>query len=502
MKKLLFYLLSGSLLTLLSFAEPASPEPLKLVNEGPARRLPPRILGVTVSAFTERLLDQPARMAAYQAVRPAVLRFPGGSYANFYNWRDGLVEIETRPGSSDYVKFWTALARKIKRDSPKGITLDDYLGFAGKVEADIVLVPNLETSSVEEQVAWFKTLADKHILPKHIELGNEFWIAMAGDPDSLKRWPDVQTSMAVMHRYEQALRPYVGPGAKFAVQASPGAFIGAQRGGPGATSRRLFEWNDGLKPEDWFEAVTTHLYPGSTYLARYPEARTREGFFRLLMARVDSGTEQSLDELARSLKGKEIWVTEWNPQGGNFKERLPDLLTPDALLHLGTRMNLAILRQPAVTMSIYFMMHSSSDHDRSHFLSKDGTLAPLPLIQAYTWFDEAANGGVTFQRVIEPNGSVVAGMKSRNEHYRGIEGAWFRSAKAATLILHNVTDRLRRLDMASLEGRPPKLAEALLGDKMTDPTPHSAPVVRLAGENGITLPALSVARLVWEIPAK
>jgi hypothetical protein len=482
-------------------ARAADLKPMTLVNEGPARQLPQRILGASAGIFVEHVLDTPQTIAAYKAVQPAVVRFPGGSYANFYNWRSGQIEIAAHPNSSDYVKFWSNLASMVKRSFPQGIHLDDFMPFARETGADVTLVVNLETSSVEEQVAWFKTLAEKGILPKTIELGNEFWAAMAGDRDSLKRWPDVKTSMETMHRYERALRPYVGPGGKFAVQASLASFV-SERGGSGALVKRLWDWNDGLKPEDWFEAVTTHLYPGGTYLMKYPEAKTHEGFFRLMLGRVDSGTERHLDELAQQLPGKEIWVTEWNPQGGNFKDHLPDLLTPDVRMHLATRMNLAILRQPAVTQSLYFMLHSSSDHGRSHIVSADGKLEPLPAIQALTWLNMAANGGASFQRVVEAGGALIDGLKSRGDHYRSVEGAWFRSSQSATLILHNASDVPRRLTLASLNPQPPTLAEAVVADKLDDAKLHAARVQSLTIQDEVRLPALSVTRLVWSTPGK
>ncbi len=74
----------------------------------------------------------------------------------------------------------------------------------------MILVPNLETSSVDEQAAWSKQLAAEHILPSTIELGNEFYIAMGGDPASMRRWSDEPAALAVMQKYKTAPRP-LGP---------------------------------------------------------------------------------------------------------------------------------------------------------------------------------------------------------------------------------------------------------------------------------------------------
>lgn len=90
--------------------------------------------------------------------------------------------------------------------------------------ADGILVPNLETSTVGDQLARFEHLARHRVLPKLIELGNEFYLARFGDPALMRTWPDEPTAMAVMRRYEQALRPIVGEGGTIAVRSAASTF--------------------------------------------------------------------------------------------------------------------------------------------------------------------------------------------------------------------------------------------------------------------------------------
>lgn len=104
------------------------------------------------------------------------------------------MNFDPQPDSSAYLKIWAAAAGKIAQAFPNGIKLERYAPVARQMGADVMLVPNLETSTVAEQVAWFKQLAAEQILPSTIELGNEFYIAMAGDLASLGRWPDFQTA--------------------------------------------------------------------------------------------------------------------------------------------------------------------------------------------------------------------------------------------------------------------------------------------------------------------
>ena len=232
---------------------------LKLVSD--TRQLPEKIFGANADPFIEQLMNDPRKIQAITQTAPAVLQFPGGSLANYYNWRDGQLHLNLQPNSSSYYKFWVSLAAMIARGHPDGMHYEPYVSFAQQVgNADILIVPNLETSSISEQAAWFQTLASENMSPKNIELGNEFWVAMGGDPNVMKVWPDEPTSMNVMHQYVQAFAPIVGADAKFAVQAS-GASYNYQPNDPHLFFQRMIKWDEALTPADWFQAVTVHLYP-------------------------------------------------------------------------------------------------------------------------------------------------------------------------------------------------------------------------------------------------
>ena len=208
-----------------SRAQNAAPVPLSLAPSGPARLLPERLLGASAEPFYERLIGNQAKQEVLAALHPAYVRFPGGTQSNYYDWKSGLIFVTGYPNSSAYTNFWVGLSQRVDATFPNGIFLEQFKPFADTIGADVVLVPNLETAAVADQVAWFSRLASEGIVPTHIELGNEFWIAMGGDPNVEAKWPDEPTSMAIMRRYLDALRPYLPPGTRAAVQAAPGAFM-------------------------------------------------------------------------------------------------------------------------------------------------------------------------------------------------------------------------------------------------------------------------------------
>jgi len=496
---------SGLLTATVVFAQDAPPERLALRPAGEARRLPDRLLGASVEALFEHLIDNPAKVTIAKEMKVAYVRFPGGSQSNYYNWRTGLIEFNAKPTSSSYLKFWEALAPKIARAFPNGVTQHEYRQFANKIGAEVILVPNLETSSVEEQTAWFHNLKEDGDVPRHIELGNEFYIGMGNDPESMRRWPDEPTTMQVMKKYRDALQPFCPEGTKWAVQAAGSDY----RYAPSTHrwfQRRQIAWDENLHPEDWFDAVTIHLYPNHVATLGYdpgaqpePTDELRARLFRSLMARVDEGTDRALGNLARRVPGKEIWITEWDPRGGSTWNGY-DPVTTAMNMHLMARQTLAILRHREVTASLFFMLNFLPHSHNAVFLP-DGKrgFRPTGVAIALRWFDEAANGGATFQRFIEAEGRLVEGGGALKESYRKIEAGVFRSDHGVTLIVQNVSEkpRLYGLRHGSPSSAAPQRVEVLAMPNLFDSTDATPEVQTPAPAEDILLPAYSLTRIIW-----
>lgn len=481
-----------------SAAASSAASAIRLEPAGPARQLPPGIAGASSEPMIERLIGNQAKAAALKEIAPAVVRFPGGSQANFYDWETGLLDFHENSQSSQYIRFWARIAPKIARTFPDGVHLEDYMPLAREVGADVILVPNLETSTLESQTAWFKRLASQGTLPKNIELGNEFWIAMGNDLDSLRRWPDEPSAMAVMHRYEQALRPIVGPGAKFAVQAAASAFwVGPSARGP--VARRLSDWDAALRSESWFEAVTIHLYPVLEPLQRLPGGDTHDGLFHNLMARCDGGVDRAITSISSRVPGKELWITEWGAHGaGNWATQGAAPVTPPMFAQAATRMLLAILRHPEVTRELFFTLNFDPPKQSYFVRAGDGSYRPEPVAKILGWFNHAGNRGASFQRVVERGASPVSPGVSFGDSYREIEGAVFVSTGQTTLILQNAGATTRTFDPTD-GGRLPtvKSVEIIATSDLNDSERRAVQVDHVATAGPFTVPAYSVVRVVW-----
>jgi hypothetical protein len=478
---------------------------LTLKPIGKPRLLSGPFLGASTTAFYEHLLGDPAKIAALKTMAVGLDRFPGGSDANFYNWRTGLIEIQTYPNSSAYVRFWAKAAANIARGKPEGVTFEQYEAFSRQIGAQVILVPNLESSSVTDQVEWFKRLSGEGIVPRRIELGNEFWVAMGNDPASLARWPDEPTSMRIMKQYLDAIRPYLPANTKVAVQAAAGA-VDAQRGKFG---QRLRQWDEDLRPQPWFDAVTLHLYPRLREVMGDPEAGmtppTPENAMERLnamMARVDEGADLVLQDIERRLPGKEIWITEWNTRGANPAAQRgseDEPISPAMEMLTTTRMALVHLRHPSVTASLFFMYSFRPRDPHVMFVTDgQGSYAPVPTAAALRWLSDAANSGGSFQRLIQEGEQPLSGGGAKNESYLPVEGGLFESAARATLLLENASPADFSFDASTLfPGRKPSLVETLASPDLAGPEPTAAKIETQDPAEQVAIPPFSLTRIVW-----
>ena len=144
---------------------------------GEARVLPENMMGFNAAtAFYEDLLEDSIKIERTKILCPTILRFPGGSIANYYHWETGMIEIPVKENSSAYTRMMSRVASYTGRRHPTGIFVEKMALFSRNVGAEVLLVPNLETSSVARQTDWFRSMKDLGIVPRYIELGNEFWM--------------------------------------------------------------------------------------------------------------------------------------------------------------------------------------------------------------------------------------------------------------------------------------------------------------------------------------
>lgn len=224
---------------------------------------------------------------------------------------------------------------------------------------------------------------------------------------------------------------------------------------------------------------------------------------KAMMAQVDDGVERILQGMERRLPGKEIWITEWNSRGANAATQRGadvELASPAMEMLLATRMALVHLRHSSVTASLFFMYDFRPQNPFSMFVADGGGgYAPVPTAAALRWLNEAANGGGSFQRVVEEDAKPIAGEGVVHQSYLAIEGGLFQSQDRATLILENVSANAFSLYPAILvPNKQPSTIEFMSMSNLirTDKVPARIEHQVFAGS--ITITPFSVTRVVWE----
>jgi alpha-N-arabinofuranosidase len=113
-------------------------------------------------AFSEELIQLTRQLA------PSLLRFPGGSFADFYHWRDGIGPQASRPETPH---------QPGDASSRHTFGTDEALEFAERVGGELLITVNAHTGSPEEAADWVRYVNGSR--PGRVpfwEIGNEFYI--------------------------------------------------------------------------------------------------------------------------------------------------------------------------------------------------------------------------------------------------------------------------------------------------------------------------------------
>ena len=151
-------LLAAAALTAVASAGPAaaSPSPVNVtVNAGEGLGTIPATAYGLNSAVWDSQLNAPQTQDLLQQAGVQMLRYPGGSYGDIYNWQDN-----TAPGG--YVA--------------PGTDFDSFMGTVQKIGAQPILIANYGTGTPQEAAGWVQYAnITKGYGVKYWEIGNEVY---------------------------------------------------------------------------------------------------------------------------------------------------------------------------------------------------------------------------------------------------------------------------------------------------------------------------------------
>lgn len=486
------------------------------------RALPARWLGYNTPANYDIPIEDPAFRAAVKALRPHSLRFPGGTVANYYQPKAGQLDFGDHPNGSVYRKYLQENAGPASRRlHPNGVTAEQYIALCREIGADLIIVPNLETSPVEDQVAWFRRMNAAGFRPEQVEMGNEFYLALLMDPVTVRTFPDWASTLARTRQYAEALQPFMARDAKVAVQAASSRFHVPYGSGEGNARReREHKWDNDMRPEPWFQAVTSHLYPtiegsaGPGALEGLPG--NVDKVYPAFMARTDDGFDRSLRDTAARMPGKEIWVTEWGSFEPSATLGAAKVQFDGMWLHMIARGLFAQLRRREVTVSTHHALFAQGNLMSAFRRTRmdpnpdpglggrggpPGGYVPINAASVIQVFCDASRGPDAHYQRLTAEGSerIAASGTVAGEGFRDVEAARLRVGKAHTLLVQNAWHVPIEVDVSALvDAKAPvtgdviETPDLLAGLQMATPQPHA-----LAAGPRFTAPAHSLVRLRW-----
>ena len=222
--------------------------------------------------------------------------------------------------------------------------------------------------------------------------------------------------------------------------------------------------------------------------------------FQALLAHCDQGTDRVVEDLVQRLPDKEIWVTEWNTRGADYQ--IKDEPSPAMHIQLVSRMTFAMLRHREITMSLFFTLNFLRHGPAGGVFQTNGHggYEPMPHVLALRWFNEAANGGASFQRFLEPGARRIPGGGALAESYFEVEAGLFRKPKSITLIIQNCStdERVFRLPRMVPEKMPSQV-ETLSTPDLTSTSTSVIPMSQSVEAGGkVRIPIYSVTRIIWK----
>lgn len=283
--------------------------------------LKPALFGTaTYANLAGKNLNDPLLNEIMHALKPPVLRIPGGNAMNFWDWNDGLPVkydsaiqfIKNKQCQSQQfkskVKGYHNKRSRILSQQEGPLKGENWAQLAKKGGSKVIWGINVSTSTPEQTLQFMKYLKRKNIVLEMAELGNELYF----DKYSCEI-PSAKYYIAIAKEHALSVKS-IFPNAKIAVPVfSNNARVNPDPESTGLVSAR--NWNEVIaSDQSFYDAVTIHIY-------FRPFDKKELGFEHdpVKDSVIAWGAVRSAQPMMKSIinwvekywGGKEIWMTEW-----------------------------------------------------------------------------------------------------------------------------------------------------------------------------------------------
>ncbi|MFM1998579.1 MAG: hypothetical protein RL204_526 [Bacteroidota bacterium] len=252
----------------------------------------------TANTFTYQEARKEELFSTIEKIKPDLLRFPGGTIANFYH-----------PGNNNYgfkgtdtTQIVGNVSNHLKKlmSEDRGATenyLERCIELCQQTKSSVLLVANVLNGSIEELESMISTLQENKIEIEGIELGNELYLKAYK-----KRIPNVEA-------YIDLCKPF----AEYLKNAHPQIPISVcieSRGDDSIASDD--SWNAILARESFFDAVAFHYYFRCGACDQENENEKSICFIENVQKEYSEQFVKTVDNLKNLFPNKPLWLTEFN----------------------------------------------------------------------------------------------------------------------------------------------------------------------------------------------
>ncbi len=217
-----------------------------------------------------------------RAIKAPVIRWPGGCFADSYNWRDGIGPKEKRPRETNFWHEWFTKEQQQKKlpqiYDPNSFGTDDFLRFCELSGAEAYLAANVRSLPALELARWVEyvnspagttTLAETRAAAGHSQpynvrywgVGNESW-GCGGNFEPEEYASEYKRFTSWVPSYGVDLRFIASGPNEDNIDWTNRFFNKIYKGQPGADSHGIWGWSvhsyawnlSRGKTEDWMKA--------------------------------------------------------------------------------------------------------------------------------------------------------------------------------------------------------------------------------------------------------
>jgi hypothetical protein len=447
--------------------------------------------------------NNPDLAKKYSELGSQVVRFPGGTSANFYNFKTGYHDVPTIAQSQKHheqMSNTNEYTQQTKGDIG-GYRTEHFIEFQKRSKDDFSLVLNVCTQDANYTRDWLMLLKENGLEVKYVEVGNEVYFGIY--KNLITSVEDYIIKAKAHVRVVREIYPQAKIGAVISSHSfTDDSFVDTVQKNTRKDSTHI--WDNKIAGEDFYDAVVIHLYgspglPNNTPSDKMPPYPV---IYKNCLSHVDFQYGKTIDYLKRTFPQKSIWVTEYHVGGfgGNLRKMRLRHSPLGVLYACNFFMNLAAT--PEVDLAAYHsfghMVTMQTDPERGRVASKyhNDELDTSANYTGYQFFTEAVMGADSVVRNAIQGGLNYEGTGKYKGKFPELNSVTFLGKTDGWIFITNKLDRPYELKKLTIgKNTTSHIQEITVMQPGTDLREEKVLIEKRKLEFPVKLPAYSITRI-------